>query len=190
MGYRKLEHALVYDWLQEGADPSYSFEQQANVWYLGLAGESASDVKITKITLPMLSRSTYDWQTKLQEVLIEAISLKPQKHVDNFAHAFMDFSTHQYNGIELSPNLWFASKDTKQALTKQVKYAGGRYLNDLYYDVDRKGVELDIPNKLIVITPQIEDFGVLSINEDFFNFMFIYDNIQVYRLRDLKISDA
>lgn len=197
MGYRKLDNVLLYDALPPGKDPSYILEVPSNLWYLGLAGEVASDVKLSKITLPMLSKSTYDWKSKFTELLTEAISLKPQKHVDNFAQAWVDFTKYQYNGVELEPNVWFASLETKKTLVKQIKNRGlyqnihgydPKIISE--YDVDRRGLELDIPDKVIAILPDPENIGVLCINEDYFNLFFIYDNIQVYRLKDLKIFDA
>ncbi len=196
MGYRKLENVLVYDHLKEGDDPTYDWEEPFDTWYLGLAGELASEIKCSKITLPMLSREQYDWQKRLQEALREAISLRPQRHVDNFAGAYRDFSKEMFNrGMEdieesyTDSYTWFSNSDTRKALRKQIEYGHHSRYKPYHYEVDRRGLVLKLPPKVIALVPQDDHFGCLAINEQFFNFFFFQDNIHVYYLRELKIDD-
>jgi hypothetical protein len=192
MGYRKLDQVLVYDHLKEGADPSYDWDEPFDTWYLGLAGELASEIKCSKITLPMLSRDQHDWQKRLQQALKEAVSLRPQRHVDDFAGAYRDFSKEMFNrGVDeqyTDNYTWFANPDTRKALKKQVKYGHHGHYEPYHYEVDRRGLVMKLPPKVIALVPQDDHFGCLAINEQFFNFFFFQDSIQVYYLKNLKIS--
>lgn len=183
---RELEYILVYDYLKEGMSPQYDIGGD-DVWYLGLAGELASEIKCSNILLPMLDRKTYDWKEKLNKALEEAISLRPQRHVDTFAQAWDDLATHEKD-YEVYSYTWFANEETRKRLQNQVEYdERGKYKKNHYY-VDRCGLVLDLPPKTVAILPEPEWFGVLSINEKFFNFAFRPKQIQVYHLRNLKIG--
>ena len=192
MGYRKLDQVLVYDHLKEGDDPTYDWDEPFDTWYLGLAGELASEIKCSKISLPMLSKEQHDWKKRLTESLREAISLRPQKHVNDFAHAMREFSKDMFDrGVDsicTDTNTWFANPETRKALRKQVEYEGHGHYKPYHYEVDRRGLELQLPPKVIAIVPQDDHFGCLAINEQFFNFFFFQDNIHVYYLRELKIG--
>lgn len=184
MGYRKLEQALNYDYLSEGKDPTYEVDSQ-DLWYLGLNGELASEIKCSRITLPMLSREKYNWQEELNKALEEAISLRPQRHVNSFGEALIDFSKRH------PEDTWFSSKDTrkklKEAARKEGYYDNGHY-KDYHYELDRCGLVLSIPSKLVAMIPAPEYFGVLSINEQYFNFFFFPHQIEVYFVRNYKIA--
>lgn len=193
MGYRTIDQVLVYDHLKEGNDPTYDWDEPLDTWYLGLAGELASEVKCSKITLPMLSVEQQNWKKRLKEALKEAISLRPQRHVDNFVHACTEFSKEMFNkGIEdgdvQQMAIWFANKDTRKALNEQVKYGHDGHYLPYHYEVDRQGLELNLPSKVIALVPQNDHFGVLAINDRFFNFLFFQQNIFVYYLRNLEIG--
>lgn len=182
---KTLESVLVYDHLKDGEDPLYDMSGDDDVCYLGLAGELATDLKCSRILLPMLNRKTYNLENKLQEALKEAISLRPQRHVKNFTHAWLDFATHDREGLESC--FWFANEETHNKLKEQVSYNNGKY-NSLHYEADRCGLILDLPPKVIAIIPESDYFGVLSINDKFFNFLFKQNKIQVYFLRNLMIG--
>lgn len=208
MGYRKLEQVLLYDYLQEGADPTYDIDNTPDTWYLGLAGELASEIKCSKITLPMLSKKVYNWEDLLQKAIIEAASLRPQKHVGSFAEAEVDFSKQMAGpGFpENEPNslvdhTWFASKEFRAALREKVTYDDhGNYVNGHHYTADRRGLSINLrkgltgaalPPKTVIMVPQPEHFGCLSINEQFFNFFFFPKHLFVYHIKEAKIdSDA
>lgn len=190
MGYRKLDQVLVYDHLKEGYDPTYDWDEPNDTWYLGLAGELASEIKCSKISLPMLSRETYNWEKQLTAALKEAASLRPQRHVDNFNHACSEFSKEMFKkGLnEERPSIWFSNTETRKTLKSQIKYDKHNHYNNNHYEVDRCYLELDLPQKVIAFVPSSDYFGCLAINEDFFNFFFFQENIQLYYLRELKIG--
>jgi hypothetical protein len=197
MGYRKLDQVLIYNHLGEGQDPTYDLENTPDTWYLGLAGELASEIKCRKITLPMLSRKEYDWEDLLQKAIIEAVSLRPQKHVGSFTEACFDFSKQMPEGFE-KPNVWFASEEFRSTLRKRIGYdSHGHYLNGYHYIVDRQGLSINLrkgligaalPPKTVILVPHPERFGCLSINEQFFNFFFFPKDLYVYHIRDGKID--
>lgn len=183
-----IDQVLYYDALPPGKDPTYEFGNAQDIWYLGFTAETASEIKCSRITLPMLSKETFDWKEKFKKSIIEAISLKPQTHIDTFQDAYIDFTKYTFSWNTEFPNEWFGSQKTIDGLKSQVSYETAGNYKDVHECVKYKGVELDLPFKLIVFVPKPEDFGVLCINEDFFNFMFIYDNIKVYRLKHLDLS--
>lgn len=194
MGYRILDQVLVWDHLGEGADPTYDLDG-GDMWYLGLAGELAAEIKCSKITLPMLSRETFDWKEKLTKALEDAISLRPQKHVDSFDHACSEFSKEMankgfYDTDAQSLSTWFSNKETLLALVSKVEYVppNAQYKSNHGYDVSRRGLILDLPPKVIVLAPQPEYLGALGINEKFFNFFFLQKSLFVYYLRELVID--
>lgn len=190
MGQRKLEQVLNYDYLGEGVDPTYDIGSQ-DLWYLGLAGELAAEIKCSKITLPMLSKEKYNWQDELNKALEEAISLRPQRHVNSFGEAISDFSKR----TEPHPNyaaIWFSNQETRNKLMEAGAKEGlakftGPY-KDYHYELDRCGLTLDLPPKIIALVPEPEYFGVLSINEQYFNFFFFPHQIEVYFVRNYQIA--
>ena len=193
MGHRKLESVLVYDGLKPGDDPSYELDKPADIWYLGLAGEIAANVKSSKITLPMLSKDEYDWKELLTKAIEEAVSLLPQRHVSCLSEAITDFTKGMYDiGIddphESQPAIWLSNKETRGKLCKSIPpYENTQPVNN--YFVERQGLVADgIAKKIVVLIPEREHFGVLSTNEDYVNFFFIQDMIKVYYLKDLSID--
>jgi hypothetical protein len=185
---RKLENVLVYDYLGYGLSPRYDLDKDDDVWYLGLAGELASEIKCSQLLLPMLCRETYNWEEKLRSAFLEAASLRPQRHVDTFAHAWQDLATHDKEACEAYT--WFGNEETLNKLKEQVEFMSkaGYYKNEHHYAVARCGLMLDLPPKVIAITPEPEYFGLLSINDKFFNFLFRHNKIQAYYLRNLRIG--
>lgn len=183
---RKLEDVLVYDHLNDGKSPQYDVGGNDDAWYLGLAGELASEIKCSQILLPMLDRGAYDWEDKLRAALLEAASICPQRHVDSFAQAWPDLATHDQDGCE--SYTWFGNEETINKLHLQIQYdENGKYY-PFHYAIDRCGLVLDLPPKVIAIATEPQYFGVLCINDNFFNFMFKQNKIQTYYLRNLKIG--
>lgn len=192
MSYTTLENLLMNDWLPDGVSPEYLFEQ-GDTWYLGLAGELACEAMCEKLLLPMLSRDSFKWEVELEKALVEAASLRPQHTVKNFKEAWWHFTT-QSNDVDC---VWFGSEDVVKELNSQVKFKNNDYLNDLHYDVDRRGFSLNMRSgltgvafspKTIVMVPKY-DFGVLAKNEKFFNFFFQPNKIFRYHLKDVEIGD-
>jgi len=196
MGYRTLDSVLTYDVLTPGKDPTYDLSyhlEGADVWYLGMAGELASEIKCSKITLPMLSKEEYDWKKELLSALKKAVSYRPQTHVDSFKSAYDHFSKEMSmcvdeNDYAQFPGVWFGNADTVKVLKSYVEYEPNGKYKGIHYDVDRCGLVLDLPPRVIAIVPPPEYFGVLAVNEKYFNFLFHQKRICVYHLKDLKID--
>lgn len=200
MGYRRFEDVLVHDMLTHEAGPLYECNDE-DIWYLGLAGELASEIKRDKVLLPMLSQDNHANQIALEKALLEAASLRPLRTVANFKEAVWDFSTQTAN-IDLEPSVgsWFGDEETVKALKSSVQYKpDGHYKSGLHYDADRRGVSINmkkapkgsiIQSKTIIIVPKPEYFGVLSKTDKFFNFLFFPNQIFRYHLKNLEIGDG
>ncbi len=200
MGYRRFEDVLVHDTLQHGDGPLYECSDE-DIWYLGLAGELASEIKCNKVLLPMLSMEQFNWKDELKKALIEAASLRPLRTVQNFKEAVWNFST-QASAIDLDSSVgsWLGDEETVKAIKSSVKYkSDGHYQSGLHYDADRRGVGIDLKkapkgsilhSKTIIILPSSEYFGVLSKTDKFFNFMFHPHKIFRYHLKNLEIGDG
>jgi hypothetical protein len=161
-----LDDVLDYYPLESGQDPTWTFFPTEDVFYLGLAGEVASEAKCSSITLPMLSRETYDWKSLLANTIETIISTHPQKHVKDFDTAVMEFSKEMFNyGCSQTPELWFGNKHTTESLS------------------DERGLVLSLPNKVIALASN--NLGHLAINERFFNFILIPKYICVYYVRQM-----
>jgi hypothetical protein len=194
MGHRTIESVLVHDNLG-GCSPYYEGGDE-DIWYLGLAGEQASEVRCCRICLPMLSQEQFDWKAKLEQAIIEAASLRPLYHVENFQEAVWDFST-RFNCEDFKPEdlgIWIGDEKTVKALKSKVEYqSNGHYKPGLHYDVDRKNIEIkELPfqPKTIILLPNCEHFGILAKNDKFFNFMFRSSMIFRYHLKTLEIEDG
>lgn len=189
MGYRTLDQIIIYDHLLEGSDPTYELDEPQDIWYLGLAGELASEIKCSKITLPMLSREKWNWENELRKALIQAVSIRPHKHVDNFNHALLEFSKEMSDAglseADQQIHCWLANSETRKSLTSHIDFKNYKLG---HYEVDRRGLVIPIPNKIIALTPASEYFGCLSINERFFNFFILPKNMFVYYLKEIKID--
>lgn len=160
-----LDDVLDYYPLKPGHDPTWSFYPPEDVFYLGLAGEVASESKCCSITLPMLSKETYDWKSLLASTLETIICTRPQKHVKDFKAGTVEFSKNMFNyGVPQEVGVWF----------------GNQHLYDVLKD-DR-GLVLPLPNKVIGMIPSSEYFGHLAINEQFFNFIVFPKYICTYYL--------
>lgn len=168
-----------------------------DIWYLGFAGEQAVEIRCDKITLPMLSLDKFDWKDKLEQSIIEAASLRPLYHVANFQEAVWDFST-RLDTVDFKPEdlgVYIGDEKTVKALKSNVEYQyNGHYKPGLHYDVDRKGIQLatglPFQPKTIILLPNCENFGILSKNDKFFNFMFKSNMIFRYHLKNLEIEDG
>ena len=161
-----LDDVLDYYPLKHGQDPTWTFYPTEDVFYLGLAGEVASEVKCSSITLPMLSRTKYDWKSLLANTLETIISTRPQRHVKDFEAANVEFSKEMFNyGCAQNSELWFGNKHTTESLS------------------DDRGLVLSLPNKVIALASN--NLGHLGINERFFNFILIPKYICVYYVRQI-----
>lgn len=199
MGYRRFEDVLVTDQLNNLMAPWYECGGE-DIWYLGLAGELASEIKCEKILLPMLSQEQFDWYNCLEKAFLEAASLRPLRTVANFKEAVWDFSTQADFDLDDDFGYWFGDEETVKSLKNSIQYKpSGHYLSKLHCYVDRNGVSIDmrkspigsvLQSKTIIIVPRQEYFGVLSKTDKFFNFMFRPNQIFRYHLNNLEIGDG
>jgi len=185
MGSMNLEKTILYDSLKPGDDPTYTFDTPVDVCYLGLDGKPSTDFKCSKITLPMLKHSDLNWEKELRSALKAEALRKDQKHVGSVHEAILDLTMQTgRDGIDTMPNSCFFNLNTKSELFKSLGHPDA---SETYLTL-RRSLELDLPNKMMVLIPDADQFGALSIAENHFNFMFFPKHLFVYHLSEYKVG--
>lgn len=198
-----IEDSLIIDELKIGDDPTYELEHPSDIVYIGLDGVVASEIKCSKITLPMISKDPsgakylipetrhYFPKLTIRKTLSRIIASKPKIHVDSFKEAYLLFSRKSDMYDYVKPcNKWFGNKEVISSLKNQiVTYDLFDYNTNLIHDIIiQDNCELDLDEKIIAFVP--DDFGVFvkAIDTNCYNFLLLSNRIFVYYLNKLKIE--